>query len=65
MPAWLTTKEAMAYLKIRSRTTFYRLISEGKVRPYTISGTDEKRYLQEELDQLLVPAQPDEILNED
>jgi excisionase family DNA binding protein len=58
---WLTTKDAMAYLKIRSRTTFYRLVGEGRIRAYTISGTDEKRYKQEELDELLIPSSPEQV----
>jgi excisionase family DNA binding protein len=53
---WLTTKEAMAYLKLKSRTTFYRLVGEGRIRAYVISGTDEKRYKQDELDELLIPV---------
>jgi excisionase family DNA binding protein len=46
---WLTTKEAMAYLKLKSRTTFYRLVGEGRIRAYVINGTDEKRYKQEQV----------------
>ncbi len=33
----LTLREAMEYLKIRSKTTFYKLIKEGKIRQVRIS----------------------------
>jgi predicted site-specific integrase-resolvase len=59
MANWLNAKEAMDYLKIKSRTTFYRLVAEGYVKSYTLKGTSEKRYNQEELDQLMVPDEPE------
>ncbi len=33
----LTLKEAMDYLKIRSKTTFYKLVKEGKIKQVRIS----------------------------
>lgn len=55
MPGWMTAKEAMEYLRV-SRATFYRLINAGKITPYQLEGTDDKRYKREELDQLLTPV---------
>jgi len=34
----LTIKEAMEVLRIKSRTTFYRLVKEGKIKPVKISA---------------------------
>lgn len=59
MTVWLTPKEAMAYLKV-SKSTFYKLVREGRVTAYTLAGTDDKRYKQEELDALLTPAPREE-----
>ena len=33
----LTLKEAMDYLKIKSKTTFYKLVKEGKIKQIRIS----------------------------
>lgn len=57
LPVWMTAKEAMAYLRI-SKATFYKLVREGRIRPYLLEGTDEKRYRQDELDKLLKPVEP-------
>lgn len=59
MANWLTPKEAMEYLKV-SKSTFYKLVREGRVVAYTLSGTDDKRYKQEDLDALLTPTQREE-----
>lgn len=55
MATWLTGKEAAAHLNV-SRPTFYRLVREGKITPYTIPGVADPRYKQEDLDALLTPA---------
>lgn len=54
-PVWFTPKEAMAYLKV-SKSTFYKLVREGRLTPYVLAGTDDKRYRQGDLDALLTPA---------
>ena len=38
LPELLTIKEAMEILRIKSRTTFYRLVKEGKIKPVKISA---------------------------
>ena len=38
LPELLTIKEAMEILRIKSRTTFYRLVKEGKIKPVRISA---------------------------
>jgi len=38
LPELLTIKEAMEVLRIKSRTTFYRLVKEGKIKPVKISA---------------------------
>lgn len=55
MTVWLTPKEAMAYLKV-SKSTFYKLVRQGRICGYTLTGTDDKRYKQDELDALLTPS---------
>lgn len=52
---WMTTKEAMEYLRV-SRSTLYRLVRNGKVTRYALDGTDEGRFKREELDLLLTPT---------
>lgn len=54
-PVWMTPKEAMNYLKV-SKATFYRMVKDGRIVAYVLTGTDEKRYRQDELDALLSPA---------
>lgn len=52
---WMTPKEAMGYLKV-SRSTFYRMLRDGRLTAYHLAGTDEKRIRQEDLDALLTPV---------
>lgn len=54
MPRWMTAKEAMEYLRV-SKATFFRLVKAGKIPAYALSGTDERRYREEDLDALLTP----------
>jgi excisionase family DNA binding protein len=49
MPEWLTVKEAASYLKV-SRSTIFRRIKEGKLKPYK-SGKIT-RILKDDLDRL-------------
>lgn len=51
MPTWLTGSEAVKHLKV-SRSTFYRLVREGKIKPYTLPGLADPRYKLEEIDAL-------------
>jgi excisionase family DNA binding protein len=59
MATWLTGTQALKHLQL-SRSTFYRLVREGKITPYTIPGVADPRYKQEELDALLTPAPREE-----
>lgn len=61
---WMTPKEAMAYLKV-SRSTFYRMLGAGQLKPYQIAGTDKKRYRLEDLEALLTPVFRDDQAPED
>lgn len=54
---WLTPKEAMDYLKV-SRSTFYRMLRDGRLSAFQITGTDEKRFRQEDLDAQLTQLTP-------
>lgn len=56
---WLTAKQAMTYLSV-SRSTFYRMLKDGRLTAYNLAGTDEKRFRQEDLDALLTPAPREE-----
>ena len=38
LPELLTIREAMNILRIKSRTTFYRLVKNGKIKPVKISA---------------------------
>ncbi len=53
-PVWMTPKQAMEHLRI-SKATFYRMVRDGRIIPYALAGTDDKRYRQDELDTLLAP----------
>lgn len=59
MTVWMTPKEVREYLKV-SRTTFYRLISEGQLIPYQLAGTTEKRFRLEDVEALLTPVSRDD-----
>ena len=54
MPTWLTGKEAMEHLRV-SKPTFYKLVKESRITPYTIPGVADPRYSREELDAMLLP----------
>lgn len=54
MSEWLTGTEAIKYMKI-SRSTFYRLIRQGKITPYYLPGVASPRYKRAELDALFTP----------
>lgn len=60
MPTWLTGTEAVKHLKV-SRSTFYRLVCEGKITQYTLPGLADPRYKQEELDALFTPMAKEEV----
>ncbi len=52
LPELLTIKEAMDVLRIKSRTTFYRLVKEGKIKPVKIS-TRKVLVKKEDIEKLL------------
>ena len=54
---WLTIGQAIAYTKI-SRSTLYRLMDEGVVPYYRVSGTRQRRFKRSELDQLMIREEP-------
>lgn len=51
---WLTGTDAIKYMKI-SRSTFYRLVRQGKITPYYLPGIATPRYKRAELDALFTP----------
>ncbi|MFB5084887.1 helix-turn-helix domain-containing protein [Symbiobacterium thermophilum] len=55
LPTWLTGAQAIKHLQV-SRSTFYRLVREGRITPYYLPGVADPRYNQEELDALFTPA---------
>lgn len=55
--AWLTMPQAMEYLQV-SRRTLYRLMDEGTLPYYRITGTRQRRFKRSDLDQLLVLEEP-------
>lgn len=55
MPTWLKGTQAIKHLQV-SRSTFYRLVREGRITPYYLPGVADPRYNQEELDALFTPA---------
>lgn len=55
MATWLTGAQAVKHLQV-SRSTFYRLVREGKIVRYSIPGVADPRYKQEELDSMLTPV---------
>ncbi|MBY6274537.1 MAG: hypothetical protein CW346_20605 [Bacillaceae bacterium] len=58
MTVWMTPKEVREYLKV-SRTTFYRMIHDGRLIPYQLAGTAEKRFKLEDVEALLTPVSRD------
>lgn len=53
---WLTPREAAQYLRVKTRTVLL-WARKGKIRGYTLSGTDRHvwRFRQSDLDDTLVP----------
>ena len=60
---WLTIPTAQKYLSV-SRATLYRLMQQGVLPYYRITGTRQRRFKQSELDQLLVREDPEAVLND-
>jgi excisionase family DNA binding protein len=56
---WMTIQEAVSYTKI-SRATLYRLMDDGVLPFYRLSGTRQRRFKRSDLDKLMIPGQPDE-----
>lgn len=54
---WLTMPQAMEYLQV-SRRTLYRLMDEGTLPYYRITGTRQRRFKRNDLDQLMVLEAP-------
>jgi excisionase family DNA binding protein len=52
---WLTATQAMAYLKV-SKSTLYRLCSEGKLPYFLVGGSGDRRFKRSDLDAALVPG---------
>jgi len=61
---WLTMQQAMKYLQV-SRRTLYRLMDDGVLPYYRITGTRQRRFRQSELDQLLVREDPESPVDDD
>ena len=59
LPELLTIKEAMEILRIKSRTTFYKLVKEGKIKPVKIS-TRKVLVKREDIERLLNQSSPPE-----
>jgi excisionase family DNA binding protein len=57
---WLTMSQAMQYLQV-SRRTLYRLMDEGMLPYYRITGTRQRRFKRSDLDQLMVLEEPGAI----
>lgn len=54
---WLTMPQAIEYLQV-SRRTLYRLMDEGILPYYRITGTRQRRFKRSDLDQLMVLEEP-------
>lgn len=63
-PTWLTLSQAVAYLQV-SRRTVYRLMEEGTLPYFRISGTRQRRFQRSDLDKLMIPEDPSVPVNED
>ncbi|MEM7130241.1 MAG: helix-turn-helix domain-containing protein [Chloroflexota bacterium] len=61
---WLTVPEAMRYLKVSQRT-LYRLMQDGTLPYYLITGTRQRRFKRDELDQLLVKQEPGSVAQDE
>ena len=67
-PDWLTTKEALDYLGLRSRTTLWKYVKAGFLRSYGFPTLPDqpgvrpgRRYRREDLDALLVLMSQEEV----
>lgn len=58
---YLTTTEALAFLKI-ARSTLYKWMDEGKLRSYKFSGAKKVYFKRAELEALFRPNEPGEAL---
>lgn len=61
---WLTLPQAIAYLQV-SRRTVYRLMDEGRLPFFRISGTRQRRFQKSDLDKLMIPDSSDAPTDED
>lgn len=61
--AWMTINEAVSYTKI-SRATLYRLMKQGVLPFYRVTGTSQRRFKKSELDNLMVREAPDQLGDE-
>jgi excisionase family DNA binding protein len=60
---WMTITEAVRYTKI-SRATLYRLMKQGIVPFYRVTGTSQRRFKRSDLDTLMVREEPDQLGDE-
>jgi excisionase family DNA binding protein len=64
---WMTIAQAISYAKI-SRATLYRLMDQGVLPFYRVSGTRQRRFKRSDLDKLMIreePGQPDGTYEEE
>lgn len=59
----MTVSEATLYTKI-SRATLYRLMKQGVLPFYRVTGTSQRRFKKSELDKLMVREMPDQLGDE-
>ncbi|MEM7127026.1 MAG: helix-turn-helix domain-containing protein [Chloroflexota bacterium] len=62
-PTWLTLSQAETYLQV-SRRTVYRLMEEGRLPYFRISGTRQRRFQKSDLDKLMIPEDPNTPVDE-
>ena len=58
-----TTEEAMVYLRV-SRSTLYRMVQAGNLKYYKLPRGG-KRFKRDDLDAILIPGKPEEIVEEE
>ncbi len=61
--AWMTITEAVRHTKV-SRATLYRLMKQGVLPFYRVTGTSQRRFKKRDLDQLMVLENPDQLGDE-
>lgn len=57
---YLTVKEAMLYLGIKSEELIYDWVKAGKLTSYRLGGTGNHRFTQEDLDKFMQKGKADE-----